>query len=163
MPKIFRIRYIPFETVDISSDKILYRDEDVLVTSWKPIKPRKDIDHGASCVFLKEGIKISRFMDSNNDIAFWYIDLIDIQYDKNEDTYYLKDLLIDVKIHSDGSIEIVDLDELADAIEQSLVTKNQSILVMRILHRLLLDIKTGKQPDLASRTIIQAENQSFSS
>ncbi len=150
MPKIFRIRYIPAETVDISGDRLLYRDGEHLVTAWKPIRPRTDIDHGMSCVFLKEGVKISRFMDACDNTLYWYVDLVDIRYDAPADTYRLHDLLADVKIHPDGRVEIIDLDELADAIERRLITPEQGILALRILDRLLADIRSGIQPARAA-------------
>ena len=53
--KMFRKRYIPNEVIDISNDEVLYMDDNVLVTKWLPIKPRKDIGRGLSFTFLKEG------------------------------------------------------------------------------------------------------------
>ena len=146
MPKILRIRYIPPETVDISGDRLLYRDQDILVTAWEPIRPRTDFHHGMSCVFLAEGLKISRFMDAAGLTLYWYVDLVDIHHDPVADTYRLYDLLADVRIRPDGKLEIVDLDELADALEQKLITAEQGILALRILHHLLGEIEKGTQP-----------------
>lgn len=157
MPKILRIRYIPAETVDISGDRLLHRDAEHLVTAWKPIRPRTDFDHGQSCVFLQEGVKVSRFMDAGGNTLYWYVDLVDIRYDAPTDTYRLHDLLADVKIHPDGRVEIIDLDELADAIEQNLITREQSILALRILDRLLADIRAGVQPERAAEWMRRAQ------
>lgn len=156
MPNIFRIRYIPAETVDISGDRLLLRDDGHLVTAWKPIRPRTDFDHGMSCVFLSEGVKVSRFMDAAGNTLYWYVDLVDIRYDAPTDTYRLHDLLADVKIQPDGRVEIVDLDELADAMEQNLITREQGILALRILDRLLADIRNGLQPNRAAEWMQQA-------
>ncbi len=156
MPKIYRIRYIPNETVDISSDTLLFRDDHLLITEWKPIHPRHDIAQGTSCVFFDAGYKVSQFMDPSGNLLYWYIDLIDIEYEKEMDTYRLKDLLADVKIYPDGRLEIVDLDELADALEQQLIFPEQGIKCLRILHRLLAEIQSGVQPGLAGQKIAEA-------
>lgn len=43
---LYRRRYMPDETVELKDDLILYRDDNILVTKWNILKPRKDIDHG---------------------------------------------------------------------------------------------------------------------
>ena len=157
MPTILRIRYIPAETVDISSDRLLYRDEEHLVTEWKPIRPRKDIYGGVSCVFLSKGIKVSRFLDAQGALLYWYIDLVEVRYKAETDTYELHDLLADVRVMPDGRVEIVDLDELADALEQQLITHEQGIRALRILNGLLADIHSGDQPALAATLMARAQ------
>lgn len=125
MPRILRIRYIPQETIDISSDKIHFRDDRYLITSWKPVRPRPDIESGISCIFLEEGWKISAIINYEGLIEYWYCDIIDIRYDSDSDTLYLHDLLVDIIIRNDGRAEVVDLDELAEAFGQGLITKEQ--------------------------------------
>ena len=53
--KMFRKRFIPDEIVDISSDEVLERNENIIITKWTPIKPRGDISGGISYTFLKRG------------------------------------------------------------------------------------------------------------
>ena len=137
MARILRSRYIPLETIDLTADELLYRDENYLITRWTPIKPRKDIASGVSCVFLKKGWKISAFSDDSKKIVYWYCDIIDIEYDKETDTYLLNDLLADIKIMEDGKVQIIDLDELAIAFEEGLITKNQLISSLKKSNELL--------------------------
>lgn len=137
MARILRNRYIPLETIDLTADELLYRDENYLITRWTPIKPRKDIASGVSCVFLKKGWKISAFSDDSKKIVYWYCDIIDIEYDKETDTYLLNDLLADIKIMEDGKVQIIDLDELAIAFEEGLITKNQLISSLKKSNELL--------------------------
>ncbi len=137
MVRIFRNRFIPLETIDLTSDELLYRDEYYLITRWTPIKPRKDIASGISCVFLKNGWKISAFKDLNNLIAYWYCDIIDIEHDNDTDPYLLNDLLIDIRIMQDGKVEVIDLDELGTAFEQGLITKNQLLSSLKKSNELL--------------------------
>lgn len=149
MPKILRTRYIPDETVDISGDTLLYRSETLLVTKWKPIHPRKDIMGGLSCTFLDEGIKVSKFIGADGILRYWYFDLIQVIYDPITDTYQLLDLLADVRIWPDGRVEVVDLDELAEAMERQLIRPDQAIAALRILNKLLQQIETGDMPKRA--------------
>ncbi len=137
MARIYRVRYIPSETIDLSSDKLLYRDDKYIITQWNPIKPRNDIKSGISCVFLEKGWKISAFFGHNTEIIYWYCDIIDINYDQESDTYYLNDLLTDIKIMPDGRVEIIDLDELAIAFEESLITNEQLIMSLKQSNSLL--------------------------
>lgn len=146
MARIYRIRYIPSETVDLSSDELLYRDNKYLITQWNPIKPRNDIKNGISCVFLEQGWKISAFFGENKKIIYWYCDIVDIIFNRESDTYYLYDLLTDIKIMPDGRVEIIDLDELATAFEESLITNEQLIKSLKQSNSLLDLIYTRDVP-----------------
>jgi predicted RNA-binding protein associated with RNAse of E/G family len=153
MPKIYRIRYIPPETIDLSSDKLLYRDNKYLITKWIPIKPRNDIKSGISCVFLEKGWKISAFFGQDNEIIYWYCDIVDINFDKKADIYYLYDLLTDIKIMPDGRVEIIDLDELAIAFENNLITREQLIMSLKQSSSLLDLIYTHNFPECIRKII----------
>lgn len=146
MPRILRIRYIPSETVDLSSDTLLFRDDRYLITEWKPIKPRHDIAAGISCVFLEQGWKVSAILDCENKIKYWYCDIIDINYEKETDTYSLYDLLTDVKILDDKRIEVIDLDELATAFEEGLITPKQLSMSLKRSNNLLNMIYNSDLP-----------------
>ncbi len=145
-PSIFRTRYIPFETVDISSDELLFRDEELLITRWKAIKPRKDISGGISYTFLKEGIKISRFYDADKRFAYWYCDIIDVEYDNETDKYTLIDLLLDVKLMPDGTMKVLDADELAEALEKGLITQEQACSSLKKMDTILQQVYKGVFP-----------------
>lgn len=143
---ILRRRYIPDEIVDISGDEILYRDEEMLVTKWKAIRPRADISGGTSYAFLKEGIKISRFYNLKDKFIYWYCDIIDAEYYPQEDKYIFKDLLVDVKIYPDGKVEVMDIDELAKALQSGLITQEQACRSLINLDKLLKMIYNGQFP-----------------
>lgn len=145
-PSIFRTRYIPFETVDISSDELLYTDDEILITRWKAIRPRADISGGISYTFLKKGIKISRFYDAGKMFAYWYCDIIDVKYDKALNQYTLIDLLLDVKLMPDGTMKVLDADELAIALEQELITQEQACRSLKKLDSILQSIYSNSFP-----------------
>jgi len=150
-PRILRKRFIPFETVDISGDELLYRDDDVIITKWKVIKPRTDIDRGVSFAFLKEGYKISRFHDPQGNFVYWYCDIIDVEYDKEQDIYTLVDLLVDIKIFPDGEIRILDIEEIAQALEEGIITVKQASSALIKLDNLLKILYSGAFPPGVSR------------
>lgn len=135
-PIILRKRYIPYETIDISGDEVLFRDESFLITKWKPIKPRNDICGGISFTFLQEGYKISKFFDKDASFLFWYCDIIQVEYD-DADKFLLIDLLVDLKVFPNGDNRILDLDELSLALEKNLITKEQGCLALNRLDKLL--------------------------
>lgn len=156
-PSIYRKRYIPFEISDISGDELLYRDKNLLVTRWKPIRPRMDISGGISCAFLEDGYKIGRFFKPDGEFAYWYCDIIDIEYDCAKDTYTLVDLIVDIKVMPDGRYEVLDAGELADAMESGLITKEQACGALRKLDTVLKMIYRNEFPPVVCKNYLKKE------
>ena len=52
-------------------------------------------------------------------------------------------LLADVVISPDGSIRVLDLDELADAVERQLISTDQLLHALRSLHSLLGELEAN--------------------
>jgi predicted RNA-binding protein associated with RNAse of E/G family len=146
MLRIMRKRYIPDETVDISGDELLFRSEELLITKWKTIKPKTDFTCGISYTFLKDGYKVSRFYNPEGKFLYWYCDIIDVEYRKEDDTFIIIDLLLDVKLFSDGAVKVLDADELAEALEMRLVTCGQACRSLRKLDNILKMIYGGSFP-----------------
>lgn len=122
---LYRKRLIPDEIVHLKDDVVLYHDDTVIITKWKTIKPRKDMDHGFSAYLLKEGIKVSKFYRADNSLLYWYCDIVDYTYNATENSYTSTDLLIDVVLYPDEKIKVLDLDELAEASVKDLINKDQ--------------------------------------
>lgn len=139
-PILYRKRLIPAECIRLDKDEILLQTPQMLVTRWSTIRPKKELDHGISCFLLDKGWKISQFMDRDNRLICWYCDIIDYTYDPDTNTYIFIDLLADVLIYPNGDIRVVDLDEIADATEQKLLTPEQTCSCMRKLDALLKEI-----------------------
>ncbi|HOQ37235.1 MAG TPA: DUF402 domain-containing protein [Acetivibrio sp.] len=151
-PIILRKRYIPSEIIDISGDELLLRDDNLLVTRWKPIKERQDISGGMSFTFLKEGYKVSKFFGASGEFKYWYCDIINVLYEELQDRYTLVDLLVDVKIMPDGQVEVLDLDELAEALEKNIITKEEAVKSLYTLNKILKMVYEGKfPPDLCQK------------
>lgn len=122
---LYRRRLIPDEIVHLKDDVVLSCDNNVIITKWKTIKPRKDMDHGFSAYMLKEGIKVSKFYRADNSLLYWYCDIVDYEYDEAANSYTSTDLLTDVVLYPDGQIRVLDLDELAEASVKDLISKDQ--------------------------------------
>ncbi|MCX5779789.1 MAG: DUF402 domain-containing protein [Firmicutes bacterium] len=150
-PAIYRKRYIPLETVDISGDELIFRDDEILITRWDPIRPRDDFARGVSFTFLKEGCKISRHYDQSGKFLYWYCDIIEVEYLASADAYTLVDLLLDVRVMADGTWMVFDAGELADALEQRLIDNRQACSALRRLDYLLDLIGRGEFPPAACR------------
>lgn len=142
-PILYRKRLIPEECVLLKDDRVLYRDEEIIVTVWNTLKPRKDLHHGRSCYYLQKSIKVSRFYDENGSLLYWYCDIVDYDYNKETDTYIITDLLADVIIYPDGFVKVVDIDELATAREAGLLTDALLKKALLTLNRLLQVIYDG--------------------
>lgn len=143
-PQLYRKRYYPEETIHLKDDKILSLTETTLITSWNTLKPRKDFSHGFSAYFFKEGFKISKILDSQNQLVYWYCDIIRTQYVHEKNTYIFEDLLADVLVYNDGTVKVVDLNEISDLIDQKKITSETVSLALRTLDKLLNIIYTNQ-------------------
>lgn len=134
--KMFRKRLIPNECIELKDDKIICRDENVIVTKWSSIHPKPNFSHGASCYFLKEGIKMSKFYREDGSLVCYYCDIVQYDFSADGQTMTATDLLADVVIEPDGFVKVVDLDELAEASEKGLldtVTMQKALLQLNAL------------------------------
>lgn len=142
--RLYRKRLIPEEILELKDDVIVYQDEDKIVTKWQVIRPRKDFSHGYSCYFLKEGFKVSKFLRQDDSLKCWYCDIIRHEQTEDKEGIVFVDLLADVIIDETGNVQIVDLDELADAFEQNLINKEEMGQALRRLNGLLGIIYQGE-------------------
>lgn len=145
---LYRKRFIPNETICLKDDEIIEKNENRIVTKWNVLRPKEEFSKGISCYFLKEGYKVSKFLRENGDLVYYYCDIIDTQYDPEENAYYFTDLLADVIIYPDGFVKVVDLAELADALDENIITDEIVKKALRRLETLLAEIYGGKLKDL---------------
>lgn len=142
--RMFRKRLIPEECVELKGDKIIYQDMDRIVTQWKTLKPREDFSYGYSCYYLKEGYKISKFIKENRELKCWYCDIIAAEWKKSEESWIFTDLLADIVIKETKAVQVLDLDELAEAFEKELLTNVELTKALYSLDRLLRAIENGE-------------------
>ena len=155
-PKLYRRRFIPNEMIQLKDDIILVMEEDLIVTKWVTLHPRKDIARGISAFYLDKGYKVSKIYDKKGNLVYWYCDIIQTKKDPEKNTIVIEDLLIDVILYNDGTVRIMDLDELADALEQQLISQQEATYALRTLHQLLQIISDKKFTSL-QEPVNQAE------
>lgn len=147
-PKLFRKRLIPDECVALKDDEILFMDDDVIITKWQTLKPRKDFHHGYSCYFLKSGYKVSRFLAEDDSLVYWYCDIVTYLWDRTDNALTVIDLLADVIVKPDGKMNVIDIDELCEAKEKLLISDEQFFISVKQLGALIRIIQDGKFNEL---------------
>lgn len=141
---LYRRRLIPAECILLKDDVIVEQNDEYLVTKWKTLHPKAEFSHGCSCYFLREGLKVSKIYRSDGSLLHWYCDIVDFSYNDEEQSLTVTDLLADVILHPGSGVQVVDLDELAEALERELITKEQMSSCLRSLNYLLSMIYRDK-------------------
>ena len=149
--KLYRRRLIPPECILLKDDIILEQNDEFIITKWNTIHPKPDFSHGCSCYFLREGIKVSKIYREDGSLVYWYCDIVDFSFEESTETLTVTDLLADVILYPEGRMEVVDLDELAEAMERELITKEQMTTCLRNLNHLLSMIYRDKFDRLQTR------------
>lgn len=149
--KIYRRRMIPDECILLKDDIILEQTKDLIVTKWNTLKPRRDFHHGYSCYFLNYGYKVSKLYREDNTFLFWYCDIVDYQYKEKENALIVTDLLADVVIYPDGFVKVLDINELAIALEKKLCDPERIMQALKKLDNLLNLIYDDKFDTLSSK------------
>ncbi len=141
-PFLYRKRLIPNECIHLKDDEILCLNDDILVTKWKTLKPRKDFHHGYSCYFFHEGLKISKFYHEDGSFVYWYCDIV--SFEKDTQSIVISDLLADVIVMPDGEVKVLDLDELCIAKEEHLLSDDAFFLSVKRLGALIKCIEDNQ-------------------
>lgn len=142
--QIYRKRLIPEECILLKDDMIVEANEETIITKWTTLNPKTNFSHGSSCYFLKEGIKVSKFYRDDDTLLYWYCDIVDYDFQPKDNALIVTDLLADVIIYPDGRMKVMDLDELADALERGLITPTRISTCLKNLHALLSLIDRDK-------------------
>jgi len=147
-PTLYRRRFIPNEIVSLRNDKIVYMSDNLIKTEWEVIKPRSDFSHGSSLYSLSEGFKISKFFKESGELHYIYCDIVEYEYNQEDNSYIFSDLLVDVIVHNDGSVQVLDIGEIPEALELKLIDIDQAKNALTKLDALLKIIYEGKLMDL---------------
>ncbi len=137
LPELYRRRYVPNELIHLKDDIIIKQASGLIITKWDTLKPRADINRGISAYFMNDGYKISKVYNHQNELVYWYCDIIDTEFNEEDNAYIFHDLLIDILVRPDGSIQIVDLDELGDLLSEGKITPSISAKALKTADTLL--------------------------
>lgn len=141
--KLYRKRHIPDEFVFLDKDEILLQTESRLITRWKTLKPRSDFASGISVFDFEKHWKITKIMRSDGSLHQWYCDICKLGETKEPSTIIMEDLLIDVIIDEYGQVDVVDLDEAAEAFEKNMISVTDLTTALYAADELLRLIRHG--------------------
>ena len=142
--QIYRKRIIPSECLLLKDDEIVLADDEKIITKWTTLHPKSNFSHGCSCFFLQSGIKVSKFYRPDNTLLYWYCDIVDYTLDTHNNTLIVTDLLADVLVFPNGDVRVVDLDELAEALDKGLISTELMCTCLTRLQNLLSIIYRDK-------------------
>lgn len=138
MSTLYRRRLIPDECICLKNDTIIFQNNTEILTIWKTLHPKNDFAKGISYYVIDKGWKISKFYNLQNELVYIYCDIIDSIYQEQNDSYIFTDLLADVIIENNGTIKVVDLDELATALNSQLLSSQLITTALYQLNDLLV-------------------------
>lgn len=116
-PTLYRQRIIPNECVHLKDDVIIKCNDEIIITKWNALRPKKNLHHGYSCYFLNQGFKVSKFYREDGSLLYWYCDIVEYRYNPEENSLTTLDLLADVIVYPDGFVKVMDLDELVSSLD----------------------------------------------
>ena len=153
--RIFRKRFCPKECIELSDDVRLFEGEHMLITSWKTLRPKKELARGTSLYLPENGMKISRFLRENGELLYWYCDIIAAEPGEDGGTVFA-DLLVDIVVYPDGKLQIWDLGEAGDVLRRGEIAPELLADSLRRTDDLLRIIYRGHFPAL-QQVLINAE------
>ena len=149
-PSLYRKRIIPNECILLKDDVILSWNRERIVTRWNALKPKKDLHHGYSCYFLREGYKVSKFYTVDDSLLYYYCDIITSEYIEAINSFIVTDLLADVIVYPDGFVKVVDLDEMVPALEEGGISLDDLKSALISCNSLLTEIYAGRLCELTT-------------
>ncbi|MDE6949710.1 MAG: DUF402 domain-containing protein [Lachnospiraceae bacterium] len=135
-PALYRKRLIPNECILLKDDVILEITDDHILTKWNTLRPKKILHHGDSCYYLHKNLKVSRFYTEDNFLICWYCDIVSYEWNDDKSSLVTTDLLLDILVYPDKSFKILDMDELAQAHKEKLISDElmqRSLLTANLL------------------------------
>ena len=118
-------------------------NDEVIVTKWNALKPKKDLHHGYSCYFLNRGFKVSKFYAADNSLLYYYCDIVNYEFNKEENSLLVTDLLADVIVYPDGFVKVVDIDEMVQCLDSGDIDLDLLKVSLTALDSLLKIIYAG--------------------
>ena len=149
-PTLYRKRFIPNECIALKDDIFLEYSSSRFMTRWNTIRTKSLFTNGYTYYYLDRGYRVSKFLDDQGNLVYWYFDIITHEFDNENNSLYIIDLLADVVIMPDGSLRVVDLDELSEAFETRLIDEALLKKSLLSLNKLLTSIYAdGYEPLVA--------------
>lgn len=139
-PTIYRKRLIPNECILLKDDIIREVTDDYILTKWNTLRPKKILHHGESCYYLNKGVKVSRFYTAEDTLICWYCDIVSYEWNEDKTSLTTTDLLLDILVYPDRTFKVLDMDELAQAHAEKLISDELLQRSLYTANRVLNDI-----------------------
>ncbi len=86
--------------------------------------------------FVRKGYTISKVFHRSGEFLYYYCDVMEMRQ-TGRLRYLMIDLLLDMIIYPDGRYHLIDVDELATAVEKGELRKRQQVYTLRTLHKMI--------------------------
>jgi len=157
--RIFRRRFSPKECIELKEDVHLFEGDHLLITSWKTLRPKRELASGISLYLPEEGWKINRFLRADGTLMYWYCDIILAEPHEDGGTVFT-DLLVDIVVYPDGQMQVWDLGEAGDVLNRGDISAEMLSEALRRTDRLLRLLYRGAFGCL-QKVLIDAEQGIF--
>ena len=107
--------------------------------------------------FSKKVSKLVSFLIQSGEFIYWYCDIIDYEYDEEKDAHTFIDLLVDVKV-VDNKIEVLDLNELKEALDKGLIDNERFLRAINKLNRLFKMIENSESMEILVAYLIKTNS-----
>lgn len=81
-------------------------------------------------------------------LSYWYCDIVQFKPGPIPNSILFEDLLVDVVVFENGTVKVLDLDELVDTLELHIISLEDVKKALRILNHLLKIIYEGRFDEL---------------
>lgn len=88
---------------------------------------------------------VTAVYNRDNEIVEWYFDMTKENGVDEANTPYFEDLYLDVIVATDFSVYLIDEDELQEALDKGVITKEDYELAYRTYHRVVKDVIPNKR------------------
>jgi predicted RNA-binding protein associated with RNAse of E/G family len=100
----------------------------------------------AKYLFYHEHFAVMELRSPDQRLLGYYCDIVS-KLEKRGDEYFIKDLLLDLWLATDGSMRELDWDEFQDAAERGLLTMDEHRCATETFSRLKREVHVGRFPD----------------
>jgi galactokinase/mevalonate kinase-like predicted kinase len=85
---------------------------------------------------VDKGYTLSKVFNKEGEFMYYYCDIMKMKQ-VGKWRYVMVDLLLDLIVYADGSYDVLDIDEFANAIDKGELKRNRQVYALRILHEMI--------------------------
>lgn len=85
---------------------------------------------------VDQGYTVSKVFNKQGEFLYYYCDIMEMKQ-VSKLNYVMVDFVLDLIVHGNGSYEVIDIDEFADAIERGDIPLKKQVYALRRLHEMI--------------------------